>query len=120
MNEQNFNSQAPASLIKLIKQANMVEEFGERVPQLEAGSTKITYVMVLEWMQIVRNEKNKIRGETLGYSLLRGCRSLTYHIVIVEETDLGHLDPHIPELLDLPANFFDDLSSIDMYFSLFD
>jgi hypothetical protein len=35
MNEQNFNSQTPASLIKLIKQANMVEEFGEWVPQLE-------------------------------------------------------------------------------------
>jgi len=87
MNEQNFNSQTPASLIKLIKKANMVEEFGEWVPQLEAGSTIITYVMVLEWMQIVRNKKNKIRSETLGYSLLRGCRSLTYHIVTVEETE---------------------------------
>ena len=43
--------------------------------------------MVLEWMQIVRNKKNKIRSETLGYSLLRGCRSLTYHIVTVEETE---------------------------------
>ncbi len=39
---------------------------------------------------------------------------------LLENTDLGHLDPHIPDLLDLPANFFDDLSSIDMYFSLFD
>jgi len=38
----------------------------------------------------------------------------------LEKTDLGHLDPHIPGLLDLPANFFDDLSSFDMYFSLFD
>ena len=39
---------------------------------------------------------------------------------LLENTDLGHLEPHIPDLLDLPANFFDDLSSIDMYFSLFD
>jgi len=88
MNEQNLNLQSPASLITLIKQANMVEEFGEWVPQLKAGSTTITHVMVLEWMQIVRNKKNKILSESLDYSFLpRGRRSLTYHIVTVEETE---------------------------------
>jgi len=39
---------------------------------------------------------------------------------LLENTDLSHLDQHIPDILDLPANFFDDISSIDMYFSLFD
>ncbi len=36
---------------------------------------------------IVRNKKDKILSESLGYSLLRGCRSLTFHIVTIEETE---------------------------------
>jgi len=72
-------------LYKYLSKANKVEEFGEWSPQLEAGSTTITHVMVLEWMQIVKNKKNKILSESLGYSLLLGFYSLTYHIVTIKE-----------------------------------